>query len=101
MPICPRETDHINFLNHFLTTKRTFLTTLGIVALWNPIRVFHSWPSGISSVRSNCARPVYGNGRSFVRYFWAFLSVFSLMMTCALPWSARCVGSMPGIVFNR
>ena len=61
----------------------TFVTTLGRVARCNPRRVFHSVPSGTSMLRSNCALLVYGYGRSLTRYFAAFLSRFSEMMTCA------------------
>jgi hypothetical protein len=68
---------------------RTFLVTLGNVARWDAIRVFHSLPIGVSRLRSNCALLVYGYGKSFVKYFAAFLSRFSDMITWALPKSAR------------
>ena len=81
--------------------RRTFFVTLGIVPLWNPFRVFHSIPSGTSIRRSNCALLVYGNGRSRTRYFSAFLSFFSEMITCDFPASFRFDGSIPGNRLTR
>ena len=80
--------------------NRTFFVILGIVARWDTIRVFHSLPMGVSRERSNCALLVYGYGKSFVKYFAAFLSRFSDMITWALPESARDCGFMPEIFFN-
>jgi len=42
-------------LGQKIKKKRTFLTTLGNVPFWNPMRVFHSGPTGCSSDRSNWA----------------------------------------------
>jgi hypothetical protein len=61
------------------------MTSLGRVPRWKPTRVFHSVPSGVLRLRSNCSLLVYGYGRSLTRYLAAFLSRFSEMMTCALP----------------
>jgi hypothetical protein len=79
----------------------TFFTTLGSVPRWKPSRVFHSVPSGRSMLRSNCALLVYGNGKSFIKYLAAFLSLFSEIMTCAFWWSARDFGSIPAIFLMR
>ena len=83
------------------TSKLTFFVILGIVPLWNPFLVFHSIPSGTSIRRSNCALLVYGNGKSLTRYFSAFLSFFSEMITCDLPASWRFDGSIPGKCLMR